>query len=208
MKYFSLRLVPGLVFMLVASAAAGQDKESTSAQQGRPSNHPYIHVDVNVELRSLRDAVDDMADASQSLAQSLEDLGAHEDLGEEQQQQITTLLERVDDIAQSLQHSVTALPQAVEQTSEPILGMASELSRDVKQVIMLVALVLVLIVAGTILAFYRFMVMPLRRIMVDTSENLRIIAQSLQHTMEYVEQAKLSVKQEVTDVQKPGNKQQ
>jgi len=110
-----------------ALAAALLLGSPAGAQQRAAPQAPAKYVTVNIEIHGLDESTRMLADASRSLAATLDDLKAHgKDLSPEQLDRLTALAREMNELVQAAERTVQASDRALERAREPVKAIVAD----------------------------------------------------------------------------------
>ncbi len=172
-----LFLLSALVFPVLGAYAAADVEKS------------FVTLNVGVELGGVEAAVVDAAEGLTLIGESLNTLASNPELTEQQRERIMQTLSRLDQLSTNLNSGMKQLPETVRKGMVPIADAGGQLSSQVKKIIIITAVVLILFIIVALLAVYYFVLAPGTRSVIETTELLNKLANTLESTAQIVEKS-------------------
>lgn len=184
-----LMLFLALFVFAQGTFAGSPDVASLSAESGVESNAhtPYISMNIGVEISGLETAAEQAAEGLKLMGESLQKLADKPEMNPENRKQIVQVLNRVDQLGESLAGAVDRLPDTVEKSMVPVVNASHTLSAQIRQTVIIAFVALILIVLAALVAAYYFVLAPGTRSVIKTAELLDELANTLKTTAEIVE---------------------
>lgn len=191
----ALSLVLGLSLSLTTLAATQTDSQQSSLPKAEQlalpdlvdNRSPLIAIEVGVDLSGMEGSVNQAADSISEMANSLKALAENPELDIEQQQKILQIIERIDQLAQGFNTSLNKLPDAVKQSSRPIVTASEEMLTDIKLAVILVLVLILLLIIIVLIAVYYSVLLPTKQILVETTGKLSHMATAMESTAHIIE---------------------
>jgi len=161
--------------------------ESTDITQGALPGAPFISMNIGVEINGLEQAAHDAAEGVNLIGASLQRLADRPDSSPELSAQIARTLSRIDQLSESLNSTVKQLPETVERGLLPVEAAGAALSTKINHTIVLTAVALVLIILFALAIVYYFVLAPATRSVIETTQLLNELADTLNKTADIVE---------------------
>ncbi|WP_076416594.1 hypothetical protein [Shewanella sp. UCD-KL12] len=190
-----LSLVLGLSLSFTtwaATQAAPQESSLPETQQLAltsldDNKLPLIAIEVGVDLSGMEGSVNQAAESITEMANALTTLAENPQLDAEQQQNILAIIGRIDTLAQGFNTSLNKLPDAVKQSSKPIVTASENMLSDLKLAVILVFVLLLLLIIIVLIAIYYSVLQPTKQILVETTGKLSHMATAMESTAHIIE---------------------
>ena len=170
-----------LVLILLAplSLLAEDDEESAKT--------PLVKVDVILELEAINESLASTSKSISDISESFRLMAENGELDPEQRQQLTGIMQSLNQILETTSTSVDALPALVHQSHDQLVDQGNEFFKHFKYgfVAFLVALLVIVIVAVTCL--YHFVLKPLREILTQSAKEVSDMATALESAAKSLE---------------------
>ena len=176
MSKFILTLLLGLASIQVLAA------EEAETESG-----PLVQVDVIVELDAINEALTSTSESLEKLSESFVIIAEGDQLGEEQQQQLATIMDNISQLVAVTRESVDALPTLVERSRTSLVSQGNEFMGELKFWIILVLAVVCLGLAAAAFCFYYYVIRPVHHTLQQLGADFSSITKSMENTSESLE---------------------
>jgi hypothetical protein len=100
---------------------------AATAEESPPSPAPAKYVTVNIEIHGLEEATGALADASRSLAATLEDVKSHKkDLTPEQLDRLVAVARQMNELTRAAERTVQESDRAIERARGPVTALVTD----------------------------------------------------------------------------------
>ncbi len=148
---------------------------------------PLVAIKVGVDLSGMEGSVNQAAESITEMASALTALAENPELDIEQQKQILAIIGRIDQLAQGFNTSINRLPDAVKQSSKPIVTASENMLSDIKFAVILMLVLILLVIIIVLIAIYYSVLLPTKQILVDTTGKLSDMATAMESTAHIIE---------------------
>jgi hypothetical protein len=182
MRWMALLLITlmGSSAVCPRAATAEEPAEATGAPDGSERTTPYVAVQVEFELQAINGVAREVATSVDELARSMAKLARSPSLSRAQRAELMNVFERVDQLSERVAGAVENLPTAIEQSREPLTGIATDLATDVRRTVMLVLGALLGVLVLALLAIYLFAIRPTARAAASLVNRLGSLTKSVE----------------------------
>ena len=145
---------------------------------------PLINVDMTLDLDGMERYAKDASESLEVISQSLQAIVNNPNLSNDQQQALNQTVESINQLASSTKTSLNQLPQVLNQSRLAFKKTSQLLLDDIqtKIIIALAAVITVIVIALT--AIYLLILKPMQQTLVEATNNISSMAQSIQITAE------------------------
>jgi len=186
-----LLLLCTLAFSMQSAYAEATAATPGSNQTGAPDpdKRPYVMLNVGVELAGLEAAAQDAAEGLTLIGKSLNSLASNPELAPKQRERLLQTLSKLDKLSINLSDGMEQLPETVRMGMLPVTEAGGELSSQIKRIIIIASIALILIILAALLAVYYFVLAPGTRSIIETTQLLNKLADTLESTAQIVEKS-------------------
>ncbi|MFA0628465.1 GTP-binding protein [Vibrio sp. 10N.222.49.A3] len=143
-----------------------------------------VNVDMTLDLDGMEKYAKDASESLEVISQSLQAIVNNPNLSNDQQQALNQTVESLNQLASSTKTSLNQLPQVLDQSRLAFKKTSQLLLDDIqtKIIIALAAVIAVIVIALT--AIYLLILKPMQQTLVEATNNISSMAQSIQITAE------------------------
>ncbi|MEZ8010749.1 MULTISPECIES: hypothetical protein [Vibrio] len=143
-----------------------------------------VNVDMTLDLDGMEKYAKDASESLEVISQSLQAIVNNPNLSNDQQQALNQTVESINQLASSTKTSLNQLPQVLDQSRLAFKKTSQLLLDDIqtKIIIALAAVIAVIVIALT--AIYLLILKPMQQTLVEATNNISSMAQSIQITAE------------------------
>ncbi|MFA0608435.1 GTP-binding protein [Vibrio sp. 10N.222.49.B4] len=143
-----------------------------------------VNVDMTLDLDGMEKYAKDASESLEVISQSLQAIVNNPNLSNDQQQALNQTVESINQLASSTKTSLNQLPQVLDQSRLAFKKTSQLLLDDIqtKIIIALAAVITVIVIALT--AIYLLILKPMQQTLVEATNNISSMAQSIQITAE------------------------
>ncbi|MGF1839303.1 GTP-binding protein [Vibrio atlanticus] len=143
-----------------------------------------VNVDMTLDLDGMEKYAKDASESLEVISQSLQAIVNNPNLSNDQQQALNQTVESINQLARSTKTSLNQLPQALDNSRIAFKKTSQLLLDDIqtKIIIALAAVIAVIVIALT--AVYLLILKPMQQTLVEATNNISSMAQSIQITAE------------------------
>ncbi|MEZ8743357.1 GTP-binding protein [Vibrio sp. 10N.261.49.A5] len=143
-----------------------------------------VNVDMTLDLDGMEKYAQDASESLEVISQSLQAIVNNPNLSNDQQQALNQTVESINQLARSTKTSLNQLPQVLDQSRLAFKKTSQLLLDDIqtKIIIALAAVIAVIVIALT--AIYLLILKPMQQTLVEATNNISSMAQSIQITAE------------------------
>ncbi|MEZ8167679.1 GTP-binding protein [Vibrio tasmaniensis 1F-187] len=154
------------------------------ASEAEQEQVPLINVDMTLDLDGMERYAKDASESLEVISQSLQAIVNNPNLSNDQQQALNQTVESINQLASSTKTSLNQLPQVLDQSRLAFKKTSQLLLDDIqtKIIIALAAVITVIVIALT--AIYLLILKPMQQTLVEATNNISSMAQSIQITAE------------------------
>ncbi|CAK3832598.1 GTP-binding protein [Vibrio crassostreae] len=154
------------------------------ASEAEQEQVPLINVDMTLDLDGMEKYAKDASESLEVISQSLQAIVNNPNLSNDQQQALNQTVESINQLASSTKTSLNQLPQVLDQSRLAFKKTSQLLLDDIqtKIIIALAAVIAVIVIALT--AVYLLILKPMQQTLVEATNNISSMAQSIQITAE------------------------
>ncbi|EAQ53788.1 MULTISPECIES: hypothetical protein [Vibrio] len=154
------------------------------ASEAEQEQTPLINVDMTLDLDGMEKYAQDASESLEVISQSLQAIVNNPNLSNDQQQALNQTVESINQLASSTKTSLNQLPQVLDQSRLAFKKTSQLLLDDIqtKIIIALAAVITVIVIALT--AIYLLILKPMQQTLVEATNNISSMAQSIQITAE------------------------
>ncbi|MEZ8189733.1 GTP-binding protein [Vibrio sp. 1F279] len=154
------------------------------ASEAEQEQVPLINVDMTLDLDGMEKYAKDASESLEVISQSLQAIVNNPNLSNDQQQALNQTVESINQLASSTKTSLNQLPQVLDQSRLAFKKTSQLLLDDIqtKIIIALAAVITVIVIALT--AIYLLILKPMQQTLVEATNNISSMAQSIQITAE------------------------
>lgn len=154
------------------------------ASEAEQEQVPLINVDMTLDLDGMEKYAKDASESLEVISQSLQAIVNTPNLSNDQQQALNQTVESINQLASSTKTSLNQLPQVLDQSRLAFKKTSQLLLDDIqtKIIIALAAVIAVIVIALT--AVYLLILKPMQQTLVEATNNISSMAQSIQITAE------------------------
>jgi len=174
------RYILTLLFCLVSI-------QTLAAEQTGVKPAPLVHVDVNVELDAINQALTSTSESLEEISDSFVIIAEGGQLGEEQQQQLITIMNNMNQLVAVTRESVDAMPTLVERSRTSLVSQGDRFMGDLKFWIVLILVVVILALAVAAFCFYHFVIRPVHNTLQQLGADFSNITKSMENTSKSLE---------------------
>jgi hypothetical protein len=167
--------------MLATSSWA---EESVSEETERS---PLVTVNMSVNMESIDESLRGISESFAQIADSLDRLAKNERLEPEQAQQLQNIMANLDYLVTATQHSVDALPMAVQRSREALGANAEQMVGDIKFWFLVSVAAFIMLLALALAGFYWFVLRPLQHTALEAMGNISGMAKAMENTSKSLE---------------------
>jgi hypothetical protein len=167
--------------MLATSSWA---EESVSEETERS---PLVTVNMSVNMESIDESLRGISESFAQIADSLDRLAKNERLEPEQAQQLQNIMANLDYLVTATQHSVDALPMAVQRSREALGANAEQMVGDIKFWFLVSVAAFIMLLAMALAGFYWFVLRPLQHTALEAMGNISGMAKAMENTSKSLE---------------------
>lgn len=158
-----------------------------AAEQTGAEPAPLVHVDVIVELDAINQALTSTSESLEEISESFVIIAEGGQLGEEQQQQLVTIMDNMNQLVAVTRESVDAMPALVERSRTSLVSQGNRFMGDLKFWIVLILVVVILALAVAAFSFYHFVIRPVHNTLQQLGADFSNITKSMENTSESLE---------------------
>ena len=154
------------------------------ASEAEQEQVPLINVDMTLDLDGMEKYAKDASESLEVISQSLQAIVNNPNLSNDQQQALNQTVESINQLASSTKTPLNQLPQVLDQSRLAFKKTSQLLLDDIqtKIIIALAAVITVIVIALT--AIYLLILKPMQQTLVEATNNISSMAQSIQITAE------------------------
>ena len=158
-----------------------------AAEQTGAEPAPLVHVDVIVELDAINQALTSTSESLEEISESFVIIAEGGQLGEEQQQQLVTIMDNMNQLVAVTRESVDAMPALVERSRTSLVSQGDRFMGDLKFWIVLILVVVILALAVAAFCFYHFVIRPVHNTLQQLGADFSNITKSMENTSKSLE---------------------
>ncbi|SBS65890.1 GTP-binding protein [Vibrio atlanticus] len=154
------------------------------ASEAEQEQVPLINIDMTLDLDGMEKYAKDASESLEVISQSLQAIVNNPNLSNDQQQALNQTVESINQLASSTKTSLNQLPQVLDQSRLAFKKTSQLLLDDIqtKIIIALAAVIAVIVIA--LAAIYLLILKPMQQTLVEATNNISSMAQSIQITAE------------------------
>lgn len=177
-----------IMFLLLSLAfSAISHSVLAGTVQAPDAGQPLVVFNVGVDLTGLEQPAEQAAQALTEMAMTMQAMSTNPQLTEQEKLQVLAVMSQVEQLTETLEHSLVQMPLLVEQASVPIVSSTQTLLGDLKWVVILVLVALLVVIAVALSICYFTILRPAKDILIGTTNELNQLAKSMEHTAKIVE---------------------
>jgi hypothetical protein len=183
MKILHLFLLIPLFVLNISTMAFANDRVDENKQSS------FVDLKVGIELTRLEESAQSMAVSMDEASKALQALASQPDFTEQQKEQISKTFKKVELLAHSFQQSVDKLPEAVSQSTPPIMNAINSLFSHIQVTIIIALISLILLLVAALIAVYYWVIKPFSKLLTQTTRRIDDMAIALKVTAEIVDKS-------------------
>lgn len=171
-----------LVLSMLATSSWAEESVSEETERS-----PLVTVNMSVNMESIDESLRGISESFAQIADSLDRLAKNERLEPEQAQQLQNIMANLDYLVTATQHSVDALPMAVQRSREALGANAEQMVGDIKFWFLVSVAAFIMLLAMALAGFYWFVLRPLQHTALEAMGNISGMAKAMENTSKSLE---------------------
>lgn len=156
-------------------------------QQPPTQDQALLDIKVGIELSKFEQSAANIDQSIALASKALQDMAKNPNMNEQQQAQVITIFEHIDELALRFQDSIEALPGVIHQSTPPITIAIDNLFSNIQLTIIIVLFSLLLLIIAAFIVVYYWLLKPTSLMLLKTTAQVDKLASTLQDTAKIVD---------------------